>query len=87
MQNEREQRSIDEIFTQRQEWVLDSLSKEGDFNIFVFRSKYVKVVWLKFMFQQLCSKENQIKQLEIELDQEHRMAESLVEDMVSAECV
>ncbi|XP_031556313.1 intraflagellar transport protein 74 homolog [Actinia tenebrosa] len=45
MQNEREQRSIDEIFTQRQD------------------------------------KENQIKQLEIELDQEHRMAESLVEDM------
>ncbi|KAK3716751.1 hypothetical protein QZH41_018232, partial [Actinostola sp. cb2023] len=42
---EREQKSIDEIFTQRQE------------------------------------KEQQIQQLEVELDQEHRMAESLVEDM------
>ena len=28
------------------------------------------------------SKEQQIKQLELELDQERRMAESLVEDMV-----
>ena len=30
----------------------------------------------------LKSKERQIKQLELELDQERRMAESLVEDMV-----
>ena len=30
----------------------------------------------------LKSKEHQIKQLELELDQERRMAESLVEDMV-----
>ena len=30
----------------------------------------------------LKSKEQQIKQLELELDQERRMAESLVEDMV-----
>lgn len=45
IQNEREQKSIDELFTQRRD------------------------------------KEQQIKQLEIELDQERRMAESLVEDM------
>lgn len=45
MQNEREQNSIDELFTQRRD------------------------------------KEHQIKQLELELDQERRMAESLVEDM------
>ncbi|XP_015752644.1 PREDICTED: intraflagellar transport protein 74 homolog [Acropora digitifera] len=45
VQNEREQNSIDELFTQRRD------------------------------------KENQIKQLELELDQERRMAESLVEDM------
>ncbi|XP_027056795.1 intraflagellar transport protein 74 homolog [Pocillopora damicornis] len=46
IQNEREQNSIDELFTQRRD------------------------------------KEQQIKQLELELDQERRMAESLVEDMV-----
>lgn len=45
IQNEREQNSIDELFTQRRD------------------------------------KEQQIKQLELELDQERRMAESLVEDM------
>lgn len=45
IQNEREQKSIDELFTQRRD------------------------------------KEQQIRQLEIELDQERRMAESLVEDM------
>jgi len=45
IQNEREQNSIDELFTQRRD------------------------------------KDHQIKQLELELDQEKRMAESLVEDM------
>ncbi|XP_078353476.1 intraflagellar transport protein 74 homolog [Oculina patagonica] len=45
IQNEREQNSIDELFTQRRD------------------------------------KDHQIKQLELELDQERRMAESLVEDM------
>ncbi|EDO33596.1 predicted protein, partial [Nematostella vectensis] len=45
IQNEREQKSIDEIFMRKQE------------------------------------KERQIQQLDVELDQEHRMAESLVEDM------
>lgn len=45
IQNEREQNSIDDLFTQRRD------------------------------------KEQQIKQLELELDQERRMAESLVEDM------
>ncbi|KAJ7358819.1 hypothetical protein OS493_021607 [Desmophyllum pertusum] len=45
IQNEREQNSIDELFTQRRD------------------------------------KDQQIKQLELELDQERRMAESLVEDM------
>ena len=35
-----------------------------------------------FSMFSLKSKEHQIKQLELELDQERRMAESLVEDMV-----
>lgn len=35
-----------------------------------------------FSMFSLKSKERQIKQLELELDQERRMAESLVEDMV-----
>ena len=35
----------------------------------------------------LKSKEHQIKQLELELDQERRMAESLVEDMVINYCL
>jgi len=52
--------------------------------------------WLKFQVRKTCSvtelclsvpvsvsKDQQIKQLELELDQERRMAESLVEDMVS----
>ena len=37
---------------------------------------------LLFSMFSLKSKEHQIKQLELELDQERRMAESLVEDMV-----
>ena len=40
-----------------------------------------------FSMFSLKSKEHQIKQLELELDQERRMAESLVEDMVINYCL
>ena len=42
---------------------------------------YLHVMLIVSLFFFL-SKEQQIKQLELELDQERRMAESLVEDMV-----
>ena len=43
---------------------------------------YLHVMLIVSLFFFL-SKEQQIKQLELELDQERRMAESLVEDMVN----